>query len=61
MQMRFEGKVRFFLAALRRFRQETPAAGTVVGDELNRRRFKRILYEAAIESFRSEILGGDAV
>lgn len=61
MQIRYEGKVRFFLAALRRFRQETPGAGTVAGDELNRRRFKRILYEAATESLRSEILGGDTV
>lgn len=60
MYLRFEGKARFLLAALRRFRLETCTAGTVREDEVNRRRMRGMLRDAQLASLRSDILGGGA-
>jgi len=64
MELRFEGKVRDFRAALKRLEQARDVGGLAT-DEVGRRRYQRELRRAEMRSLARQILqggrwGGDA-
>lgn len=57
----YQGSAKHFQSALRQLRPRMKGAGTVLGDDVNRKRFQRLLRNAQMASIRAEILrgGGD--
>lgn len=58
--LRFEGRVSHLREVLKKLKSEAPCAGTLAGDQINRRRYSKMLRKATAESLRQQIIGGGA-